>query len=1133
MSSNDQNSSIHKTSAVPPSVKTPSDIGAESSLASLRTLLTGLQTVIDQTGSYIFTKDLQGRYTYVNQKIQDLFGASYHDIVGKDDSHFFDIALSNELQINDRRVIDLGETIECEERNILKPSGNEQFFWSIKKPVRNEQGQIIGMCGISTDITARKQSDEALQKLQSRFEFLLKSTPAVIYAAHTHGDYDVTFISENINTQLGYQSHEFLKDPTFWINHIHSEDQAMVHEGLGQLFETGFHEFDYRFQHKDGSFRWMHDESALICDKEGKPLELIGYWIDITPQKIAEEKQRDSTKFLKQILDNLFCYVGLLDINGIIQEVNNAPLRQAGIRREDVIGLYFSDAPWWTHDQAVQTRLLEAIEAAKQGKTIRYDEVIQMGNDLVTIDFQISPVFDDYGEVIALLPTGVDISARKQVEESLNSYRNHLEELVNARTRELLKSEQAKEQVLQRLKLAAASGQVGIWDLNLQTNELIWDDTMFALYGSCREDFSGAYDAWSTRLHPDDKMTTEAALQDAVSGKSDYNPDFRVLWANGEVHYIKGHAQVISDNNGKPFRMIGTNWDNSAHAQTHQELLLARAAINNSRSSFFWITSDGLVADVNDFACQSLGYTRNELLGLHVWDFDPYLPAEAWTNVWTQFKKTGKYLSEGLHRRKDGTMLPVEIISNYIAINGEEYSFCFVNDITERKHAEEAIHLLAFNDPLTKLPNRRLLIDRLNIALLASERNKHYGGLLFLDMDNFKTLNDTFGHQYGDLLLIEVALRLKDCVRETDTVARFGGDEFVILLENISEDIEETSHNITHVAEKIRTSLSAAYHLNEYTQRSFASIGVYIFYGNSDSADELLKRADMAMYQAKNTGRNKVQFFDPLMQQAMEMRAALESDLREAIVAEQLQLFYQIQVDQNLQPCGAEALIRWIHPQRGIVSPTQFIAVAEESSLILEVGYWVLDKACQQLAAWSHHETTRNLTLAVNVSAGQFKQSDFLEQVKTVIDLHGVNPSHLKFELTENVALDNLDFVIAKMMVLKEHLGVQISLDDFGTGYSSLSYLKRLPLNQIKIDQSFVQDMSTNSSDAVMVKAIIELAKNFDFDVIAEGVETAQQLALLRQYGCMSFQGYLFSKPVPLEEFEALLKTNFPVNTGD
>ncbi len=462
-------------------------------------------------------------------------------------------------------------------------------------------------------------------------------------------------------------------------------------------------------------------------------------------------------------------------------------------------------------------------------------------------------------------------------------------------------------------------------------------------------------------------------------------------------------------------------------------------------------------------------------------------------------------------------------VAKYQARSDDDKTYVVLSrDITERRHAEEEIRQLAFYDVLTHLPNRRLLMERLHTALAISTRTQMLGAVLFLDMDRFKTINDTLGHDHGDLLLVEVAKRIQSCVREVDTIARVGGDEFVVVLEQLGTDADQAARNALQVAEKIRVSLAVPYQLNAHERYSSPSIGVCMYLGNGVASEDLIKNADVAMYQAKDDGRNLVRFFDLAMQNAVEARAQIDTDLRHSVQDQQLRLYYQIQVDQQHRPCGAEALVRWFHPQRGMVPPAVFIGIAEESHLILDIGNWVLDAACKQLSLWAGQAHTQALTIAVNVSAQQFKQPQFVDLVTDALARHAVEPTRLKIELTESVILNDVTTIISKMHALKA-LGVILSLDDFGTGYSSLSYLKRLPLDQIKIDQSFVRDVETDESDAVMIRSIIDLAANFKLNVIAEGVETLEQLNFLKRNGCAEFQGYYFSKPVPIDEFERLL----------
>ncbi|MCF8197485.1 MAG: EAL domain-containing protein [Sulfuritalea sp.] len=444
------------------------------------------------------------------------------------------------------------------------------------------------------------------------------------------------------------------------------------------------------------------------------------------------------------------------------------------------------------------------------------------------------------------------------------------------------------------------------------------------------------------------------------------------------------------------------------------------------------------------------------------------------------------------------------------------------SDITARKQAEDKINELAFFDQLTGLPNRTLLLDRLKQAIIASTRSGSHGALLIIDLDNFKTLNDTRGHDVGDMLLKQVAKRLEQGVREGDTVARLGGDEFVVLLTGLSSDEADAATAAEVIAEKSLAALNQTYTLGETLHHSTASIGVTLFKGGVANSEELLKQADLAMYKSKTAGRNTVRFFDPTLESTVMEHAALEHDLRQAMADGQYLLHYQAQVAGG-QLTGVEVLVRWQHPQRGLVAPAEFIPLAEETGLILPLGRWVLETACTQLAAWAARPEMRHLTVAVNVSAHQFRQADFVDEVLAVLKNTGANPQRLKLELTESLLVANVEDVIEKMFALKAK-GVGFSLDDFGTGYSSLSYLKRLPLDQLKIDQSFVRDVLNDPNDASIVRTIIALAQNLGLGVIAEGVETEAQRDFLANSGCLAYQGYLFSRPLPLDEFEAFAR---------
>lgn len=556
-----------------------------------------------------------------------------------------------------------------------------------------------------------------------------------------------------------------------------------------------------------------------------------------------------------------------------------------------------------------------------------------------------------------------------------------------------------------------------------------------------------------------------------------------------------------------------------------EEMLRIGAIAFESQLGMIVTDPNAVILRVNKAFTTLTGYSAQEVLSQ-----TPHLLSSGrhdkvfFQTMWGALKKTGYWHGEIWNRRKNGLIIAEWLtISAVTAPNGSitHYIGTF-SDITENKDAVAEIHRLAYYDPLTHLPNRRLLQDRLGQGLAATARNKLHGAILFLDLDNFKTLNDTRGHEAGDELLIEVARRLCASVRENDIVGRLGGDEFVVLLEGLSTEVEAAVMLTKRVGEKVLDALARPYNFDGYEHHCTASIGIRL-YRERETVEELLRHADLAMYQAKKAGRNTLCFFDPGMQAKVIARANMEKDLRRALEQNQFKLYFQSQVSLNGQIVGAEALLRWQHPERGLVTPLEFIPLAEKTNLILPIGLWVLETACAQLKVWKGNSHAQYLPLAINVSARQFHHPDFVAQIRQALNSNFTNSEMLKLELTESLVLNNINDTIIKMHALRE-TGVRFSLDDFGTGYSSFSYLTQLPLDQLKIDQSFVHNIGLKATDAIIVQTIIGMAHNLGLEVIAEGVETEAQRAFLGQHGCLDCQGYLFSKPMPIEEFNQLLK---------
>ncbi|HJW23685.1 MAG TPA: EAL domain-containing protein [Rhodocyclaceae bacterium] len=561
------------------------------------------------------------------------------------------------------------------------------------------------------------------------------------------------------------------------------------------------------------------------------------------------------------------------------------------------------------------------------------------------------------------------------------------------------------------------------------------------------------------------------------------------------------------------------------HLERAERELRVAAAAFETQESMFITDAEGIILRVNQAFTQVNGYSAAEAVGR-----TPSLiksghhPADFHAELWRTLEETGGWQGEIWNKRKNGEIHPDWV--TITAVKDEQgrvtHHVGAQTDLSQRKRAEAKILRLAFYDPLTRLPNRRLLLDRLQKAVTGSLRSHAAGALLFIDVDNFKTLNDTQGHDIGDLLLQQVAQRLTACLRENDTAARLGGDEFVVMLEGLSQGGKEPAAQAEFVARKILDAFALPFNLRHHEYVGSVSIGITLFSSQEGGVDELMKQADLAMYEAKAAGRNTLRFFDPQMQAAVTHRAALVSGLREGLRKGHFRLFCQPQVDRGGRVVGAEALLRWESPERGVVPPTEFIPAAEESGLIIPLGYWVLEAACEQLAAWAARPETAELTLAVNVSAAQFNRADFVDRVLELLAGTGADPRRLKLELTESLLVQNVEEVIVKMSALKER-GVGFSLDDFGTGYSSLSYLRRLPLDQLKIDQSFVRDLLVDINSTAIAQTIIVLSQTMGLSVIAEGVESETQRELLASLGCHAYQGYLFGHPLPIEDLPQLL----------
>jgi len=754
-----------------------------------------------------------------------------------------------------------------------------------------------------------------------------------------------------------------------------------------------------------------------------------------------------------------------------------------------------------------EQEVADLLALVASGKSVMHFESSLRCKDgrLIEVSLSLSPIRDSSGTISGISTIARDITQRKAAERALQQL-----------NRELRDSEERLRTLVQTIP------------------DLIWLKDLEGIYLSCNPQFERLFGAKEAEIigktdydFVDNELADSFRENDRkamAAGKPTMNEEWVTYADNGYRALLETIKTPMRDSDEKPIGVLGIARDITERRKAEEQLRIAATAFE-TQEGITITDANEVILRVNRAFSHITGYAPEEVVGNTPRLLRSGMHDSAfYTAMWESIRNEGSWQGEILNRRKSGEIYPEWL--NITAVkntHGEvtHYVGAFI-DITARKAAEKEIEHLAYFDLLTQLPNRRLLLDRLQQAMVGCARTGRMGALLFLDLDNFKILNDTCGHYVGDQLLIKVANRLASCVRDGDTISRLGGDEFVVMLEDLSGNPQEAAAQAKAVGEQILVSLNRHYVMDGRVHHSTPSIGAALFGDRESSVDELLRQADIAMYQAKSAGRNTLRFFDPDMQAVLTVRAELETALRLGVERRQFVLYYQPQVDSTHGIVGAEALLRWEHPERGTVSPAQFIPLAEDTGLILPIGQWVLEEACARLKAWEADPRTRDLHLAINVSAHQFRQADFVDQVIQTLEKTGAPAACLKLELTETLVLDDIDGAIKKMRALKQR-GVGFSMDDFGTGYSSLSYLTRLPLDQLKIDQSFIHNLPESSNDAVIVQTIITMARSLELAVIAEGVETEAQRQFLVQHGCPVFQGYLFSKPVALAQFEKLL----------
>lgn len=841
---------------------------------------------------------------------------------------------------------------------------------------------------------------------------------------------------------------------------------------------------EHRIVRPDATVRHVRIHGVPYRDESGR-LMLAGTVHDITEIRQSTEALQEMSRKLLRTLEAMADAFYTLDRQWRFTYLNEASERLLRRSRHDLLGKVL----WDEYPDLVGTHFGAQYEfAMERRQPVAFEEYyapLQAWKD------------------VRIFPT----------EEGLATYTTEITE--RKRLQEL------EREITERFMMVARVTSDIIWDWDVPNDRLWWSEGVQSVFGYSADAFNDGIDDWTSRIAPKDRERVVGGLYAAMhGGRETWDAEYRFLRQDGSYATVRDQGVFRRNAEGVTLNVIGSILDITAQKQAEARNRLLASLLDKAHDAISVTGIDMRITYWNQGAERLFGWTAAEAIG-KTKDELLTLDKEVLERAFQQVLCKGEWRGEITKRRKDGRTVPVE--SHLTLVRGDDGQpqsvLAIDTDITQRKHDEQAILNLAFFDPLTRLPNRRLLLDRLRHAVATAKRDGHGGALLFIDLDNFKTLNDTLGHDKGDQLLQQVARRLEAQVpRASDTVARHGGDEFVIVLENLSTHQEEAAAQAELVAEKLLGTFDEPFQLNGHQHHASPSIGVALFDKDIQDIDELLKRADLAMYQAKAAGRHTIRFFDLHMQTVINARVELEADLRRSLQTHGFTLNYQRQTDGNGRPVGAEALLRWQRPGSPQVSPSVFIPLAEETGLILQLGEWVLEAACRQLVSWNSRPETAHLTMAVNVSARQFRQPAFVDQVLRVIERTGANPRRIKLELTESLLVANIENTVDTMHALKEK-GIGFALDDFGTGYSSLAYLKRLPLDQLKIDQSFVRDVLTDPNDAAIARTILGLGHTLGLEVIAEGVETADQRNFLAMHGCRAFQGYLFGRPVTAEQF--------------
>ncbi|MDI1299039.1 EAL domain-containing protein [Methylotenera sp.] len=1091
-----------------------------------------------------------------NQAAERLLGYKQEELVGLYTPAIFHdadeiVAKAIELSVEFNETITPGfevfvhkarnGVVDINEWTYVNKRGDKVSVRLAVSAMRDEQNNIIGYIGIASDISERKSQEYAIFTATSQLEASLEAIPDLVWMKNMDGVFlrcnrsFERFLGSDKPNVIGKTDYDFFDKESADFFRLH--DRKAANQDFPLITEEWL-------TFNDGYYGLFEVTKTGIKDNAGSLIGTLGIAHDITERKSIESKLRRQREAM-QALNDISSQTIQVEYEKQLREALAVACKYLGMEY-GILSKIQGESCFIDVQVSPPDTIYDGLEYPFEDT---YSSLLFQADGILFVEQMKNSRYSNHRcyalmgfESFIGLPLLLDgnryglILLSKQAQ--FNSFDVTVIDFVHLFSRlvvNLIRRNNLSIQIAkgnERLDLALQSASLGLWDLDVPTGQTFYNARWAEMLGYELSEIEQTLDAFEGLLHPDDKAEVLAALQAHFNGEtSDFSLEFRMLHKDGSWIWVYDHGRVMERSaDGTPIRVLGTHMDISKRKATelivnsNAELLrrtnnMAKVGgweFNLATSSIYWSEGIKRIHEVDDDYVPEM----NKAIEFYTPESKPIISSAV-----------NSAIENGVSWDLELEIITAKNNHKWVRAQGNvEYENAKITrlvgvfqDITQQKLADDAIKKLAFYDVLTQLPNRRLLLDRLDRALLTSARSLCYGALVFIDLDNFKTLNDTLGHDMGDALLKQVATRLQACLRDCDTVARFGGDEFVVMLDNLDTDSYEAKKLVETVGAKIIQALNQPYEIVPHGYYSTPSLGATIFVGKSDTVDEALKRADIAMYQAKSAGRNCLRFFDPEIQANADTKAILVDALRHGIGNNQFVLHYQPQVNRTGVLTGAEALVRWNHPQQGMISPLEFIPLAEEMGLILPLGKWVLETGCKQLVTWAGSAETEHLNLSINVSARQFHQPDFVAQVLDVLSVTNVNPQRLKLELTESMLVDDMDDVISKMTLLQA-AGIRFSLDDFGTGFSSLSYLKQLPLYQLKIDKSFVQDVLSDQNDAVIARTIVALASSLGLSVIAEGVEIEGQREFLEGIGCYEYQGYLFSRPLSIEDFDAYRK---------